>query len=96
MIEGNQLKRFEGNYSEFLEKEKLKESKVKKEASKKIGHYLPGTLIPVVHDSVLFEHQPDFALFLAWHIADELRPKLRKLGYRGKFIVPLPEPHILE
>ena len=69
---------------------------LEKEGSKKIGRYMPGTLIPVVDESVLFEHQPDFALFLAWHIADELMPKLRKLGYRGKFIVPLPEPHILE
>jgi hypothetical protein len=31
----------------------------------------------------------------SWHIADELIPKLKARGYKGKFIVPLPEPHIV-
>jgi len=63
--------------------------------SQKIGKYLPGTLIPVVEESRLFDDQPEYALLLAWHIADDLAPKLRELGFRGKFIVPLPEPRIV-
>jgi SAM-dependent methyltransferase len=63
--------------------------------SKKIGRYLPGTMIPVVEESKLFEDQPEYALILAWHIADDLALKLRSLGYSGKFIVPLPEPRII-
>lgn len=63
--------------------------------SKKIGRYLPGTVIPVVEESRLFEDPPEYALILAWHIAQDLAPKLRELGYQGKFIVPLPEPVIL-
>jgi hypothetical protein len=62
--------------------------------SHKIGKYIPGTLIPVIEESVLFEDQPDYALLLSWHIADELMPKLRQKGFRGQFIVPLPEPRI--
>lgn len=64
--------------------------------SLKIGKYMPGTLIPVINqDEVLFgEKQPDYALILSWHIADELMPKLRNKGYKGKFIVPLPEPKV--
>jgi len=64
--------------------------------SHKIGKYMPGTLIPVVEESKLFEEQPEYALLLSWHIAEELAPKLREKGFKGKFIVPLPKPHILE
>jgi hypothetical protein len=63
--------------------------------SHKIGKYIPGTLIPVVEESRLFEDQPEYALLFSWHIADELAPKLREKGFEGKFIVPLPSPHIL-
>ena len=64
--------------------------------SHKIGKYMPGTLIPIVEESKLYEDQPDYALLLSWHIADELAPKLREKGFRGYFIVPLPEPKILD
>jgi hypothetical protein len=63
--------------------------------SLKIGKYMPGTLIPVVEESRIFEDQPEYALLLSWHIADELIPKLRQNGYRGTFIVPLPVPHLV-
>ena len=63
--------------------------------SLKIGKYMPGTLIPVLDESRLYEEQPDYVLLLSWHIADELIPNLRRRGYRGKYIVPLPEPHIV-
>lgn len=64
--------------------------------SHKIGKYIPGTLIPVVEESKLFEDQPEYALLLSWHIADELAPKLRDKGFQGNFIVPLPKPRILK
>ena len=64
--------------------------------SYKIGKYIPGKLIPVVDESKLYEDQPEYALILSWHIADELAPKLKKLGYKGKFIIPLPSPRIIE
>ena len=60
------------------------------QGSYKIGRMMPGTLIPVVEESKLFEDQPKYALLFSWHIADELVPKLRQKGYRGKFIIPLP------
>ena len=64
--------------------------------SHKIGKYLPGTIIPVVEEERMISDQPDYALFLSWHIADELIPKLREKGFRGKFIIPLPEPVIID
>jgi len=63
--------------------------------SLKIGKYMPGTLIPVIEEGRLFEDQPEYAIIFSWHIADELAPKLRERGYKGKFIVPLTEPRIL-
>jgi len=63
--------------------------------SYKIGKYMPGTLIPVQEEGRLFVDQPEYALLLSWHIAEELMPKLKEKGFRGKFIVPLPEPAVL-
>jgi len=64
--------------------------------SHKIGKYMPGTLIPVVEESRLFEDQPEYAMLLSWHITGELVPKLRQKGYRGRYIVPLPSPAVLD
>ena len=63
--------------------------------SLKIGKYMPGTLIPVLEESRLYREQPEYALLLSWHIADELIPKLRQKGYQGKYICPLPSPEII-
>jgi SAM-dependent methyltransferase len=63
--------------------------------SYKIGNYIPGTIVPILEESKLYEKQPEYALLLSWHIADELIPKIREKGFRGKFIVPLPEPKIV-
>jgi hypothetical protein len=62
--------------------------------SYKIGKYIPGTLIPVLEESRLFDDQPEYALLLSWHIADELMPKLTGRGFKGKYIIPLPSPRI--
>jgi len=63
--------------------------------SHKIGKCIPGTLIPVVDEARLFTDQPEYALLLSWHIAEELIPKLAARGFKGDFIIPLPTPHIL-
>ena len=63
--------------------------------SLKIGKYMPGTQIPVVDEARLVAEQPDCAVIFSWHIADELAPKLKAKGFRGKLITPLPEPRVL-
>jgi hypothetical protein len=62
----------------------------------KIGMFSPGMHIPVIDESRMFEEQPEYALILSWNIAEELKRKLRDLGYKGKFIIPNPSPLILE
>jgi hypothetical protein len=48
-----------------------------------------------MEESQLFEDQPEYAMILSWHIADELIPKLKEKGYQGDFIVPLPVPRVV-
>jgi 2-polyprenyl-3-methyl-5-hydroxy-6-metoxy-1,4-benzoquinol methylase len=63
--------------------------------SLKIGKYMPGTMIPVVEEAKLFSENPDCAIIFSWHIADELASILRKKGYKGELITPLPVPRRL-
>jgi len=63
--------------------------------SSKIGRYMPGTVIPVRDEAALSLEQPDYALFLSWHIWEELKPTLEQKGFNGDFIVPLPDPRII-
>jgi hypothetical protein len=58
----------------------------------KIGAVIPGTDVPIVDEQALFDDQPPHAVILAWDIAGTLIPVLRKRGYAGNFIIPLPFP----
>jgi SAM-dependent methyltransferase len=64
-------------------------------ASHKLNKYVPGTRVPVLDESKLFSDPAEYALLYSWHIAGELSENLRRKGFRGKFIVPLPEPRVL-
>lgn len=57
-----------------------------KPGSLKIGHYLPGTRIPILSDDELFskEDQSLPLLNLAWHIPFEIRAYLTEKNYKGK------------
>jgi len=56
----------------------------------KVGTVVPGVRIPVLDEDVLFQEQPDYALLLSWNMKDFLIPKYRSMGYKGKFILPVP------
>ena len=64
------------------------------DGSYKIGHYIPGKKIPILSEKKLYREPPDFVILLSWHIAAELKLNLKKKGYKGKFIIPLPNPRI--
>ena len=59
-----------------------------KPGSMKLGHYLPGTRIPIRSDSELFSRRlkPPVLLNLAWHISTEISNYLRSAGYRGEIV----------
>lgn len=53
----------------------------------KVGHYVPGTRIPILPEAELFAGdltQP--ILNLAWHLPDEVRANLASHGYTGEVI----------
>lgn len=60
------------------------------ENSLKLDKFMPGTKIPVVLEKRLFDEQPDYAILFSWHIASDLVPKIKQLGFKGKIIIPLP------
>ena len=54
----------------------------------KVGHYVPGTRIPILPEKELYllEDQTLPILNLAWHIPKEVRANLEKNGYKGEVI----------
>lgn len=61
------------------------------ETPEKIGMYSPGTFIPIVAMHDLMRNQPDYLVILSWNFADEIMNKCLEAGYKGKFIIPIPE-----
>jgi hypothetical protein len=59
-----------------------------KPGSAKVGHYIPGTSIPIESDDDFSLGGSDAPplLNLAWHISDEISQYLRQRGYAGKII----------
>lgn len=64
--------------------------------SQKIGGYIPGTTVPILDEERIFTDQPHAVLILAWDLADMLVWKLRGRDYKGKILVPLPEPRVVD
>jgi len=64
------------------------------DGSYKIGNYIPGKKIPILSEKKLYKEPPDYVILFSWHIASELKMNLKKKGYKGKFIIPLPNPRI--
>jgi SAM-dependent methyltransferase len=64
-------------------------------APSKQGHYLPGSHVPIVDPSTLYERKPDFVLILPWNIQDEiLREHAAIHDWGAHFVVAVPRLHI--
>ena len=63
----------------------------------KQGRFIPGVRIPILAPSEFRKADPDFALLLAWNFRDEIISKERGfLRSGGKFIIPFPEPTVVD
>lgn len=62
----------------------------------KIGMYLPGKHIPIVHEKILFKDKPTYVVLLAWHYADFIMKRLKKAGLKSDFVIPLPDFRIVK
>jgi len=60
----------------------------------KIGKFMPGTKIKIVSEIDIKKYKPDYLLILSWHIKKDLKKIFKKKGFKGKFIIPLPNPRI--
>jgi len=64
-------------------------------SSLKLNLFTPTTHIKIVDEKRLIKEQPDYVLVLAWHYGKSVMYNLRKKGYKGKFIMPLPKLKII-
>lgn len=59
--------------------------------------YMGGNRILIVPPSEIMERMPDYVLILAWNFGREIMQQLHKYAEQGgKFIIPLPEPTVIE
>ena len=63
----------------------------------KHGMFSPGLHLPVLSSQELYERRPAAVVILAWQYADAIMKKHAKfLESGGRFVVPLPEPRVVE
>lgn len=66
------------------------------ETPEKRNKYSPGTGIKIVGLDVLKDYPPEYLVILSWNFKDEIIKKCRAHGYKGKFVIPIPEIQIIE
>ena len=61
---------------------------------KKIGKYTPGSHIKIISDKDFNKKRIDYAILLSWNYKKFFLSKAQFIKEGGKFIIPLPNPHI--
>ena len=61
---------------------------------KKIGKFTPGSHIKIISDKDFIKMKIDYAILLSWNYKKFFIKKSEFAKKGGKFIIPLPSPHI--
>ena len=64
-------------------------------SSLKLNMFTPSTHIKIIDEKHMIKKQPEYALILSWHYGKNVMKNLRNKGFKGKFIMPLPKPRII-
>jgi hypothetical protein len=63
----------------------------------KQGRFLPGSRVPIHAPDRIAETRPDYVFILPWNLREEIIQQLSFIrGWGGRFIVPIPEPRVIE
>ena len=63
----------------------------------KHGLFTPGTHIPILAPERIDETRPDYVLILPWNFKDEIVKQMARIRtWGGKFVVPIPNVHVID
>ena len=63
----------------------------------KHGRFTPGTHIEILPPERIEQDRPDYLLILPWNLKEEITSQMAFIAeWGGRFIVPIPEPEILD
>ena len=93
-LEVQNIRKWENKFDEEV-KLKEKEEELKFEKLKQKEQQLLNEKENESNFSELKNTKPDYALLLSWHMKDSIMSKIRQDGFRGKFIIPLPNVEIV-
>ena len=84
-----------GRCSTFLNFCKISNKKMiyiaEQSSSLKLKKFLPGMRIPIIDEKYMLSNQPDLAVILSWHYADEIIEIMRKKGLTSQILIPFPD-----
>lgn len=86
---GNTLLNYTHIYCDFIDY-------IVDETPEKIGKYYSGTGIQIINKKEFIKNPPDYLIILSWNFKEAIIDKCRKLGYKGKFIIPIPDFEIID
>ncbi|MBW2380801.1 MAG: methyltransferase domain-containing protein [Deltaproteobacteria bacterium] len=63
----------------------------------KQDHFVPGVHVPIYGPERIDETKPDYLLIFPWNLKDEIMEQMAHIReWGGKFVVPIPNPKVLE
>jgi hypothetical protein len=62
----------------------------------KIGKFLPGSQIPILHPKKIIAEKPDYIFILPWNLSKEIINQIKKIYTGAKYITAIPKVKIFK